>query len=137
MDLKLELIVIPVSDVDVAKDFYVNTLGFSVEMDQQFNPDFRVARLIPPGSRCAIAIGTGLSDAVPGTTKGMHLMVLDATEVASDFAHRGVAVNGPYHFVDAVQVSGLHPTREPFNTFLDFADPDGNAWIIQEVPAEN
>ena len=137
MDLKLELIVIPVSDVDTAKDFYANKLGFGVEMDLQLNPDFRVARLIPPGSRCGIAIGTGLSDATPGTAKGMHLMVLDAIEVARDLAHRGVNFNGPYHFVDGARVSGLHPTREPFNTFLDFADPDGNAWIIQEVPAEN
>jgi len=137
MDLKLELIMIPVSDVDIAKDFYVNQLGFRVEMDMMLNAYFRVARLIPPGSRCGIAIGTGLTDAAPGSAKGMHLMVLDALAVAEELTERGVAVHGPYHFVDGVPVDGVSAPREPFNTFLDFADPDGNSWIIQEVPAEN
>ncbi len=137
MDLRLELIIIPVGDVDRAKDFYVNQLGFTVEMDQQLAPGFRVARLIPPGSRCAIAIGTGLSTAAPGTAHGMHLMVSDADEAARELIAHGVAVNGPYHFEAGERVDGAHPTREPFNTFLDFADPDANTWIIQEVPAEN
>ena len=137
MDLKLELIIIPVSDVDVAKDFYVNRLGFRVEMDQQLGPDFRVARLIPQGSRCGIAIGTGLSDATPGSAKGMHLMVLSADDVAAELARHDVTFSGPYHFVEGRRVDGLHPEREPFNTFLDFADPDGNTWIVQEVPAQD
>ena len=137
MDLKLELIMIPVSDVDVAKDFYVNQLGFRVEMDMMLNPEFRVARLIPPGSRCGIAIGTGLTDATPGSAKGMHFMVLDALEVAAELSSRGVAFHGPYHFVDGVPVEGVPEPRDPFNTFLDFADPDGNTWIVQEVPADN
>jgi catechol 2,3-dioxygenase-like lactoylglutathione lyase family enzyme len=137
VDLKLELIILPVSDVDAAKDFYVNKLGFAVEMDQQLGPEFRVARLIPPGSRCGIAIGTGLSDAAPGSASGMHLMVLDADEVATELNSQGIAFNGPYHFIEGIRIDGPHPAREPFNTFLDFCDPDGNTWIIQEVPAEN
>jgi catechol 2,3-dioxygenase-like lactoylglutathione lyase family enzyme len=134
--MKLELIILPVSDVDAAKEFYVNQLHFRVEMDQQLNENFRVARLIPPGSRCGIAIGTGLSDAAPGSAKGMHLMVTDVQEVAADFAQRGIDFHGPYHFVEGRPVDGLHPAREPYDSFLDFADPDGNVWIVQEVPVE-
>ena len=137
MDLKLELIMIPVSDVDRAKDFYVNQLDFRVEMDMQLNADMRVARLIPPGSRCGIAIGTGLTDAAPGSAKGMHFMVLDVAAVAGELTTRDVAFHGPYHFVEGRPVDGLSPTRAPFDSFLDFADPDGNVWIIQEVPPED
>jgi len=137
MDLKLELIIVPVSDVDVAKAFYVDQLGFRVEMDMHLNPDFRVARLIPPGSRCGIAIGTGLTDATPGSAKGMHLMVTDALAVADELRGRGVDVHGPYHFIDGVVVEGALSPRAPYETFLDFADPDGNTWIVQEVPADN
>jgi catechol 2,3-dioxygenase-like lactoylglutathione lyase family enzyme len=137
MELKLELIIIPVSDVDAAKDFYVNRLGFRVEMDQQLGPDFRVARLIPQGSRCGIAIGPGLSDAAPGSAKGTHLMVHNADDVATELTAQGVTFGGSYHFVDGTGVDGAHPSGEAFDTFLDFADPDGTTRIIQEVPAEN
>ena len=137
MDLKLELIIIPVSDVDRAKDFYVNSLNFDVEMDMQLNEHMRVARLIPPGSRCGIAIGTGLTDARPGSAKGMHLMVTDVVEVGSELTRHHVDFHGPYHFVNGEAVEGLSPTRAPFDSFLDFADPDGNLWMVQEVPSEN
>jgi catechol 2,3-dioxygenase-like lactoylglutathione lyase family enzyme len=121
----------------VAKDSYVDRLGFRVEVDQQLGPDFRVARLIPQGSRCDIAIGTGLSDAAPGSAKGLHLMVLNADDVATELTAQGVTFSGPHYFVEGTRIDGAHPTHEAFNTFLDFTDPDGNTWIIQEVPAEN
>jgi catechol 2,3-dioxygenase-like lactoylglutathione lyase family enzyme len=135
MDWKLELIVIPVSDIDTAKDFYVEKMGFSVLMDIQLNPEWRLIHLFPPGSKCGIAIGNAMTDAPPGSSKGMHLMVEDAQRAYEELAGRGVDVNGPYHFVDGAQTPGLHPSRGPFETFLDLADPDGNVWVVQEVPA--
>ena len=137
MDPKLELMISPVGDVDAAKDFYVNELKFVVETDQQLGSGFLVAGLIPPGSRCGIAVGTGLSDVAPGSAKGTHLMVLNTDDVAEEFGAQGVVFSGPYHFAAGTRADGLHPSREPLNTFLDFADPDGNPWIIREVPAEN
>ncbi len=134
MDWKLELIVIPVADVDAAKDFYSTLLGFEVQMDVQLNPQRRVIRLLPPGSQCAIVIGDGLSDLAPGAARGMHLMVTDIVTAAEQLRSNGIVVQGPYHFVDGAQADGIHPSREPFNSFLDFADPDGNVWVVQEVP---
>jgi len=136
MDWKLELMIIPVSDVDAAKAFYVEKAGFTVLMDVQLNAERRVARLHPPGSNCGIAIGTGLTAAVPGSASGMHLMVEDVALAYSELSERGVEVHGPYHFVEGNQVAGLHAERGPFESFLDFADPDGNTWIVQEVPSE-
>lgn len=135
MDWKLELVIIPVRDVDAAKEFYSEKMGFNVLMDVKLNPQRRVIRLIPPGSTCGIAIGDGLSDAEPGSAKGMHLMVDDVERAYLELTSRGVDVHGPFHFVEGVQVPGLHPTRSPFESFLDFADPDGNVWMVQEVPA--
>jgi catechol 2,3-dioxygenase-like lactoylglutathione lyase family enzyme len=135
MDWKLELIIIPVSDVDVAKAFYTEQVGFDLLMDVELSEDRRVARLIPPGSKCGIAIGTGMTDAEPGSATGMHLMVDDVVAARDELVARGVSVHGPYHFVDGLQAHGVSPKRTPFNSFLDFADPDGNVWIVQEVPA--
>ena len=137
MDWKLELIIIPVSDVDAAKAFYSEQVGFEVLMDVQLNEDMRVSQLVPPGSKCAIAIGTGLTEAEPGSSTGMHLMVNDVVAAHEELVSRGVAVHGPYHFVDGLQAHGVSPTRAAFNSFLDFSDPDGNVWIVQEVPAED
>lgn len=134
MDWKLELIVIPVSDVDVAKNFYVDKMGFSVLMDVQLNDQWRLIHLFPPGSKCGIAIGNGMTDAQPGSAKGMHLMVEDVQRAHEELTGRDVDVHGPYHFVDGAQTPGLHPSRGPFESFLDLADPDGNVWVIQEVP---
>ena len=135
MDWKLEFIVIPVSNLELAKEFYLKSLGFEVLKDVQLNPDRRVIRLVPPGSNCAIVIGDGLSDLAPGSAKGMYLMVTDIVSAAEQLRSHGVTVNGPYHFVDGIPAPGAHPTRDPFNSFLDFADPDGNVWVVQEVPA--
>jgi catechol 2,3-dioxygenase-like lactoylglutathione lyase family enzyme len=135
MDWNLGLVIIPVRDVDAAKEFYSAKMGFNVLMDVQLNPERRVVQLFPSGSACGIVIGDGMSDAEPGSAKGMHLMVNDVERAYLELTSRGVDVHGPFHFVEGEQVPGLHPTRGAFETFLDLADPDGNVWVVQEVPA--
>jgi catechol 2,3-dioxygenase-like lactoylglutathione lyase family enzyme len=134
MDWKLELIVVPVSDVDRAKAFYSEQLGFKLEVDYQPNENFRVVQLTPPGSACSIAIGTGISEGMqPGSIKGLHLIVTDIDAAHAALTNNGVSVNGPVHFVNGEQVAGAHPQRGDYETFLFFSDPDGNAWMVQEV----
>ena len=135
MDWKLGLIIIPVSDVDRSKTYYADQLGFTVQVDFAPSESFRVVHVIPPGSACAVAFGTGLSDLEPGSAKGMHLMVDDIVTAHDILVNNGVNPNALYHFVDGAQVPGAHPDRGPFETFFDFADPDGNVWVVQEVPA--
>jgi catechol 2,3-dioxygenase-like lactoylglutathione lyase family enzyme len=133
MDWKLELVVVPVSDVDRAKAFYADQLGFSVDVDHRPNESFRVVQLTPPGSACSITIGTGVSQVAPGTYQGLHLIVNDIEAAHAQLVARGVAVSEPYHFGAAGQTPGLHPQRGDYETFLSFSDPDGNGWVVQEV----
>ncbi len=133
MDWKLELVVVPVSDVDRAKAFYADQLGFSVDVDHRPNESFRVVQLTPPGSACSITIGTGVSQVVPGTYQGLHLIVNDIEAAHAQLVARGVAVSEPFHFGTAGQTPGLHPQRGDYETFLSFTDPDGNGWVVQEV----
>jgi catechol 2,3-dioxygenase-like lactoylglutathione lyase family enzyme len=133
MDWKLELVVVPVSDVDRAKAFYADLLGFSVDVDHRPNESFRVVQLTPPGSACSITFGTGVSQVAPGTYQGLHLIVNDIEAAHAQLAARGVAVSEPYHFGAAGQTPGLHPQRGDYETFLSFSDPDGNGWVVQEV----
>ena len=133
MDWKLELVVVPVSDVDRAKAFYADQLGFSVDVDHRPNESFRVVQLTPPGSACSITIGTGVSQVAPGTYQGLHLIVNDIEAAHAQLVARGVAVSGPFHFGAAGQAPGLHPQRGDYETFLSFTDPDGNGWVVQEV----
>jgi len=135
MDWKLELVIVPVSDVDRAKAFYMEQIGFGLHVDHAPNDDFRVVQLNPPGSSCSIAIGKGInSDMVPGSLKGLHLVVTDITAAHEELAGRGVGVGEPYHFgVDGSRTDGVEPTRADYATFMDFADPDGNMWLVQEV----
>lgn len=133
MDWKLELVVVPVSDVDRAKAFYADQLGFSVDVDHRPNESFRVVQLTPPGSACSITIGIGVSQVVPGTYQGLHLIVNDIEAAHAQLVARGVAVSEPFHFGTAGQTPGLHPQRGDYETFLSFTDPDGNGWVVQEV----
>jgi catechol 2,3-dioxygenase-like lactoylglutathione lyase family enzyme len=133
MDWKLELVVVPVSDVDRAKAFYADQLGFSVDVDHRPNESFRVVQLTPPGSACSITIGTGVSQVAPGTYQGLHLIVNAIEAAHAQLVARGVAVSEPYHFGAAGQTPGLHPQRGDYETFLSFSDPDGNGWVVQEV----
>ena len=133
MDFKLELVVVPVSDVDRAKEFYTDKAGFTLDVDHRAGESFRVVQLTPPGSACSITIGTGLTPATPGTYQGLHLVVTDAEAARAELLERGVEVSEPFHFGAEGQTTGLHPERADYGTFLSFSDPDGNGWLVQEV----
>ena len=135
MDFKLELVVLPVSDVDRAKEFYAGKLGFNVDVDHKASEAFRVVQLTPPGSACSITIGTGVSQVAPGTYQGLHLVVTDIEAARVLLVERGVDVSEPFHFAEGGQVAGLDPERQSYNSFLTFKDPDGNTWLVQEKRA--
>lgn len=133
MDWKLELVVVPVSDVDRAKTFYSEQMGFTVDVDHRASEAFRVVQLTPQGSACSVTIGTGLTPAAPGTYQGLHLVVDDIEAARAELVGRGVEVSEPFHFGAQGQVAGLHPDRADYGTFLSLSDPDGNGWLVQEV----
>ena len=133
MDWKLELVVVPVSDVDRAKAFYTDNAGFELLVDHAAGDDFRVVQLSPKGSACAIAFGVGLKGGEPGSVKGLHLIVDDIEAARADLADRGTAVSELFHFESGRQVSGPDPARASYGTFFSFDDPDGNGWLVQEV----
>jgi catechol 2,3-dioxygenase-like lactoylglutathione lyase family enzyme len=133
VDFRLELVVVPVSDVDRAKAFYADKAGFTVDVDHRAGEHFRVVQLTPPGSDCSITIGTGLTKSAPGTYQGLHLVVTDIEAARAALVERGVEATEPFHFGEAGQTPGLHPDRADYGTFLSFNDPDGNGWLVQEV----
>ena len=120
MDWKLELVAIPVSDVDRAKAFYTEQAGFNADHDITVSDEIRFVQLTPPGSACSIAIGLGVTDAPPGSVRGMQLVVSDITAARAELAGRGVEVGDVQEF--------------PWGRFVFFGDPDGNRWAVQEVP---
>jgi catechol 2,3-dioxygenase-like lactoylglutathione lyase family enzyme len=133
MDWKLELMVIPVSDVDRAKSFYAEQLGFKVDVDHRSGDAFRVVQLTPPGSACSITIGAGIPQGQPGSLQGMHLVVVDIDAARAQLAGRGVDVSEIFHFDETGRVSGPDPQRRDYGSFMAFSDPDGNQWVVQEV----
>ena len=135
MKYRLEMFVVPVSDVDRAKAFYSETLGFNVDVDFSQGDQFRVVQLTPPGSECSITVGTGLTKSAPGSYEGMHLVVSDIEAAQKELSGRGVDVGEPFHFGEQGQTPGLHPDRTDYGTYLTFKDPDGNVWLVQEVPS--
>jgi catechol 2,3-dioxygenase-like lactoylglutathione lyase family enzyme len=132
MDWKLELVVVPVSDVDRALRFYNEQVGFAVDHDTRIGDEFRVVQLTPPGSACSIAIGTGLAKAPPGSAQGLQLVVADIQAARAQLADRGVQVSPVQHYEGADLVDG--PGGD-WNSFVFFEDPDGNGWAVQERPA--
>jgi catechol 2,3-dioxygenase-like lactoylglutathione lyase family enzyme len=132
MDWKLEVVVVPVADVDRAKRFYSEQVGFAVDVDTQISDTFRVVQLTPPGSACSITIGTGLSEMPAGSLKGLQLVVSDITAARAELVERGVGVSEVQHFENGAPVAGK---GGDFNSFIFFSDPDGNAWTVQERPA--
>ena len=132
MDYKLELVLLPVTDVDRAKAFYSEKVGFAVHVDHQPNESFRVVQLDPPGSSCSITIGIGITDAEPGSVKGLHLMVSDIEAAHADLVGRGVEVSDVRHLEDGAWTPGPHPRHGDYESFADFKDPDGNQWVLQE-----
>jgi catechol 2,3-dioxygenase-like lactoylglutathione lyase family enzyme len=131
MDWKLELVVVPVSDVDRAKAFYTEQVGFGVLVDQQVGEHFRVVQLTPPGSACSIALMTNPESA--GTVNGMHLIVNDIDAAHAELVDREVPASEVFHFEAGGQTPGPDPERRDYNSFLSFQDPDGNGWLVQEV----
>jgi catechol 2,3-dioxygenase-like lactoylglutathione lyase family enzyme len=132
MDWKLELVVVPVTDVDRAKGFYSERVGFAVDHDTQIGDDLRVVQLTPPGSGCSIAVGTGIVGTPPGSVEGLQLVVADIEAARAQLADRGVEVSQVQHYEGADRVDG---PGGPWNSFIFFADPDGNGWTVQERPA--
>jgi catechol 2,3-dioxygenase-like lactoylglutathione lyase family enzyme len=132
VDLKLELVLIPVSDVDRAKSFYVERAGFNLDVDHQASEEFRVVQMTPPGSACSITIGIGITDAAPGSVRGTHLVVSDIEAARAELVERGVDVSEIRHFASGTWMPGPHPEHSDYNSFADFSDPDGNTWVLQE-----
>ena len=132
MDLKLELVLVPVSDVDRAKRFYVEQAGFNLDVDTSPGGGFRIVQMTPPGSACSITIGTGITDAAPGSYRGTHLVVTDIEAARAELVDRGVDVNEIRHLESGTWVSGPDPDRRDYGSFADFSDPDGNTWVLQE-----
>jgi catechol 2,3-dioxygenase-like lactoylglutathione lyase family enzyme len=135
MDYRLELVLVPVSDVDRAKAFYTEKLGFSLDVDHQPSDAFRVVQMTPPGSACSITVGVGITDAEPGSYRGTHLVVTDIEAAREELAARGVDISEVRHFDrDAMEWRpGADPEHADYASFADFADPDGNTWVLQEV----
>ena len=119
MDYKLELVAVPVSDVDRAKAFYVEQAGFNLDHDHTVSEEMRFVQLTPPGSACSIAIGTGLTTAEPGSVQGLQLVVADAQTAHDELSGRGVPVSDVQDF--------------PWGRFVFFQDPDGNGWAVQQI----
>ena len=120
MDWKLELVAMPVTDVDRAKAFYVEKLGFNADMDATVSDEIRFVQCTPPGSACSIAFGLGITDAAPGSVRGMQVVVDDVAKAREELLDRGVEVSEVQEF--------------PWGKFVYLADPDGNAWALQELP---
>jgi catechol 2,3-dioxygenase-like lactoylglutathione lyase family enzyme len=133
MDWKLEVVIVPVTDVDRAKEFYGDKLGFNLDVDHR-DGDFRVVQFTPPGSACSIVIGNGVNRSEPGSSGGLQITVTDIEQAHRELAERGVEVGEIQHFDHGKQVPGIDPQRTPFNSFIFFDDPDGNSWAIQEGP---
>ena len=120
MDWKIELVAIPVSDVDRAIAFYRDQIGFVLDHDHKVSDELRFVQLTPPGSACSITIGTGVTDAEPGSVQGVQMVVADAESAKAELNGRGVETGDVQHF--------------PWGSFVFFADPDGNRWSVQQIP---
>jgi catechol 2,3-dioxygenase-like lactoylglutathione lyase family enzyme len=140
MDMKLEVVVLPVSDVDRAKNFY-KQLGWRLDADFTTGPDFRVVQLTPPGSPCSVIFGTGVTSAVPGSLDGPLLIVTDIQAARDEIAGHGVDISEVFHDEGGVfhhagtagRVPGPDPDRHSYASFASFSDPDGNGWLLQEI----
>ena len=131
MDYKLEVVVVPVSDVDRAKHFYADQMGFVVDVDDSPNEHVRIVQLTPRGSGCSVTIGTGLATMEPGSLQGLQLVVDDIEAAHAELSGRGVPVSSIQHHDGTAFAEGK---GGPWNSFIFFSDPDGNGWAIQERP---
>jgi catechol 2,3-dioxygenase-like lactoylglutathione lyase family enzyme len=134
MDWKLEVVVVPVTDVDRAKQFYSQQAGFIVDHDTPINDVVRFVQLTPPGSACSIVIGSGMVAMTPGSVKGLQLVVSDIRAARAQLLKQGVEVSPVQHYEGATLVDG--PGGD-WNSFIFFNDPDGNSWVVQEHPSRH
>jgi catechol 2,3-dioxygenase-like lactoylglutathione lyase family enzyme len=134
LDWKLEVVMVPVSDVDRAKEFYVG-LGFRLDVDRRFGESFRVVQLTPRGSACSISLTRRPEEA--GSQLGLHLVVADIEAALMELIERGTAVTEVFHFESGHQLPGLDPERRDYGSFFSFRDPDGNMWLVQEARSRN
>jgi catechol 2,3-dioxygenase-like lactoylglutathione lyase family enzyme len=140
VDMKLEVVVVPVSDVDRAKEFYEKA-GFRMDIDHVGGDDFRVVQLTPPGSECSIIIGEGITSAAPGSLEGLQLVSTDVEAAREELVGRGVDVGEVFHDKGGIfyhlgpewQEAGPDPERTDYGSFATFSDPDDNGWVLQEV----
>jgi catechol 2,3-dioxygenase-like lactoylglutathione lyase family enzyme len=132
MDLKLELLPVPVTDVDRAKAFYSEQCGFLVDLDHQPSDELRLVQLTPPGSACSIMIGKGTIETEPGSVQGVQLVVSDIEAARAELVERGLDIGPVRHFEDGEWIDGK---GGDWNSFAFFNDPDGNGWVLQERPA--
>jgi len=138
--MKLEVVVVPVSDVDKARDFYQG-LGWRLDADFATGADFRVVQLTPPGSTCSVIFGTGITSAVPGSADGVQLVVTDIEAARAELIERGAEVSEVFHDAGGVfhhagtegRVFGPAQDHQSYGSFVSFSDPDGNGWFVQEV----
>ena len=134
MDYRIEAITLPVSDVDRARDFYLKA-GWNLDVDSQLSPDFRVVQLTPPGSPASISFGTGMPQAQPGSYVNTYLVVSDIEAAHRELVERGIEISDIFHFGEQGQMPGPDPNRGDYGSYATFADPDGNTWLVQEVPS--
>jgi catechol 2,3-dioxygenase-like lactoylglutathione lyase family enzyme len=142
IDMKLEVVVIPVSDVDRAKRFY-GDLGWRLDIDYTAGDDFRVIQFTPPGSGCSVIFGKNVTIAAPGSAQGLHLIVSDIQAARDELLRRGVGISEPFNDAGGIfhhagaegLLSGPNPQRKSYASYASFSDPDGNGWVFQEVTA--
>jgi catechol 2,3-dioxygenase-like lactoylglutathione lyase family enzyme len=142
IEMRLEVVVTPVSDVDRAKRFY-SDLGWRLDIDYTPGDDYRVIQFTPPGSGCSVIFGKNVTTAAPGSAKGLHLIVSDIRAARDHLLRRGVAISEPFHDAGGIfhhaggesLVSGPNPQRKSYASYASFSDPDGNGWVFQEVTA--
>ncbi len=134
MDWKLEVVPVPVTDVDRAKRFYGEQVGFVVDLDTRIGDEMRLVQLTPPGSGCSIQLSTGILKMPPGVLEGLQLVVSDIEAARAELVERGVEASPVRHMEDGVWVEGRGGV---WNSFVFFSDPDGNGWVLQERPARN
>lgn len=140
VELKLEVLVLPVTDVDRAKDFYEKA-GFRLDADFNISEELRIIQLTPPGSEMSIIFGTGVTESAPGSVQNLHLIVKDIIAAQADLHNRGIDISDVWHDADGFfhrpggrnRVSGPSPDRADYGSFVSFSDPDGNGWFLQEV----
>ena len=139
-NMKIEVVVIPVSDVDRAKRFYTD-LGWRLDLDITADDEYRVIQFTPPGSSCSIIFGRGVTTAAPGSAQGIHLVVSDIVEARAGLLERGIEVSEPFYDAGGLfhharrqsLTAGLQPQRNSYGSYASFRDPDGNAWVLQEI----